>query len=329
MRRRPFCVMDRGMIDRVFRSIPASLDFGHLAYDRAPAEAGALAAISNDRQRSGLRRSTTTLSGVLAALALIGAASPQAQPAAQPTPTVPAASAPAPVPLYTLQVVARFPHDPTAFTQGLLWHAGALYESTGKEGRSEIRRVGLNDGRVLARRAIPSQLQFGEGMALWKATLVSLTWKDGVAYRWNAKTLKPEGQRRYAGEGWGLTAATDALVLSDGTSALRFLDPDTLAEKRRVTVTVRGRPLDQLNELEMVDGEILANVWRADFIVAIDPRDGRVTKVIDASALKTEVRPTDTDAVLNGIAWDAQARRMFVTGKLWPTLFEVRLVPKP
>jgi len=260
----------------------------------------------------------------LAALALIGAAPPQAAPAPQPTPT-----ATAPVPLYTLQVVARHKHDAAAFTQGLLWHDGALYESTGKEGRSEVRRVSLADGRVLARRAMPSAGQFGEGLALWKATLVSLTWKDGIAYRWDAKTLKPEGTRRYPGEGWGLTTAGEALVLSDGTPTLRFLDPDTLAEQRRVAVTVRGRPLDQLNELEMVDGEVLANVWQTNFIVAIDPADGHVTKVIDASALRRELTLADPDAVLNGIAWDAAGKRLFLTGKLWPTLFEVRLVATP
>ena len=264
----------------------------------------------------------------LTALTLIGAASPQAAPAPAPA-SQPAPAVSAPVPLYRLQVVARYKHDATAFTQGLLWHDGALYESTGKEGRSEVRRVSLTDGRVLARRAIPSQQQFGEGLALWKATLVSLTWKDGIAYRWALANLKPDGTRRYPGEGWGLTTAPDALVLSDGTPALRFLDPDTLAEKRRVTVTVRGRRLDQLNEIEWVDGEVLANVWQTNFIVAIDPADGHVTKVIDASALAAEVKAPDPDAVLNGIAWDPAKRRLFLTGKLWPTLFEVKLVPAP
>ncbi|MES2338840.1 MAG: glutaminyl-peptide cyclotransferase [Pseudomonadota bacterium] len=283
---------------------------------------------SQIKERCFDKLSTNGWGTALAVLALIGAAPPQAQPAQQPT-SQSAPTALAPIPLYTLRVIARFPHDPAAFTQGLLWHAGDLYESTGKEGRSEIRRLALTDGRVLARRSIPSPQQFGEGMALWKATLVSLTWKDGIAYRWNAKTLKPEGQRRYPGEGWGLTTAPDALVLSDGTPALRFLDPDTLAERRRVTVTVRGRPLSQLNELEMVDGEVFANVWQTNFIVAIDPKDGHVTRIIDATALTDEVRARDPDAVLNGIAWDAGTKRLFVTGKLWPTLFEVALVKAP
>ncbi len=269
---------------------------------------------------------TLTFLTLVLALVLVGAAPPQAQPAPASAPTSTQAPTPAPVPVYTLQVVARFPHDATAFTQGLLWHDGVLYESTGKEGQSGVRRVALADGRVLARRALPSAIQFGEGLALWKDTLVSLTWTSGIAYRWDAKTLDPAGQRRYPGEGWGLTTAADVLVLSDGTPTLRFLDPDTLAERRRVTVTMRGRALGQLNELEMVDGEVFANVWRTDYIVAIDPLTGRVTKAIDASALTRDVAVGDVDAVLNGIAWDARARRLFVTGKLWPTLFEVRLV---
>ncbi|URW75803.1 glutaminyl-peptide cyclotransferase [Sphingomonas donggukensis] len=251
---------------------------------------------------------------VLFALAA-AAASPQAAPA----------PADAPVQRYTLQVVARHPHDRQAFTQGLLIHDGRFYESTGKEGRSEIRRVTL-DGKVEARKAIAAT-QFGEGLALWHSTLVSLTWKDGIAYRWDRATLKGRGTRRYPGEGWGLATAPDALILSDGSPALRFLDPKTLAEKRRVTVTVRGRPLDQLNELETVDGEVFANVWQTNFIVAINPVDGHVTKIIDASPLAAEVRATDPDAVLNGIAWDAAAKKLYVTGKLWPTLFEVKLVP--
>lgn len=260
----------------------------------------------------------------LAAL-LLGAAPPQTQPTPQQSQPQ-AAPVPAPIPLFKIAVVARYPHDARAFTQGLVSHDGSLFESTGKKGRSEIRHVALADGRVLARQTIPYP-QFGEGLARYKDTLVSLTWKDGIAYRWDARTLKPRGTRRYSGEGWGLATLGDQLVLSDGTSALRFLDPDTLAERRRVTVTVRGRPIDQLNELETVGGEIFANVWQTDYIVAIDPAEGHVTKIIDAGALSREIAPTDPDAVLNGIAWDPAGKRLFVTGKLWPKLFEVTLVP--
>ncbi|MFD1787964.1 glutaminyl-peptide cyclotransferase [Sphingomonas floccifaciens] len=259
----------------------------------------------------------------LAAL-LIGAAPPQVQPA-PPRPQV-ATPAPAPVPLFRVEVVARYPHDASAFTQGLVWHDGSLFESTGKEGRSEVRHVALADGRVLMRRTIPAA-QFGEGLARYGKTLVSLTWKDGIAYRWDATSLKPMGTRRYPGEGWGLATLGDTLVLSDGTPALRFLDPETLAERRRVSVTLRGKPIDQLNELEVVDGQVFANIWQTDYIVAIDPKDGHVTRIIDAGALTREVAARDPDAVLNGIAWDARHKRLFLTGKLWPTLFEVKLVP--
>ena len=239
----------------------------------------------------------------------------------------PPPSAPAPEPAVAvarLEVVARYPHDSAAFTQGLLWHDGALYESTG-EGQSEIRRVALEDGRVLARTPIPAG-QFGEGLALWKSTLISLTWKNGIAHRWRLDSLKRTGEFRYPGEGWGLTTASDGLILSDGTPILRVLDPDNFKERRRVSVTLAGKPVQRINELEMVDGKLLANVWMTGFIIEIDPANGHVSRVIDARALVAEVGAKSTDAVLNGIAWDADQRRLFVTGKLWPTLFEVKIV---
>ncbi len=268
---------------------------------------------------------TLRLASLALAALLVGAAPPQAQPA-PPQPQAQATPAPAAIPLYRVEIVRRYPHDPRAFTQGLVWHDGSLFESTGKEGRSEIRHVALADGKVLARRSIPAP-QFGEGLARHGSTLVSLTWKDGIAYRWDAKTLKPMGTRRYPGEGWGLATLGDSLVLSDGTPALRFLDPDTLAERRRVIVTLRGKPISQLNELETIDGQIYANIWQTDYIVAIDPQTGAVTRIIDASALRGELTLADPDAVLNGIAWDAAGKRLFLTGKLWPTLFEVKLAP--
>jgi glutamine cyclotransferase len=235
-----------------------------------------------------------------------------------------AAPAPAPaVPILSVSIVARYPHDATAFTEGLLWHDGALYESTGKEGQSDVRRVTL-DGRIVARRRI-DPAQFGEGLGLWKNELISLTWHDGIAHRWDARTLKPTGTNRYAGEGWGLTSDRDGLIQSDGSASLILRDPRTLAERRRIGVTIDGRPLTQLNELEYVDGAILANVWQTGYLVRIAPGTGRVTAIIDLRPLVAEIGARDRDAVLNGIAWDAAKKRLFVTGKLWPTLFEIRI----
>lgn len=246
---------------------------------------------------------------------------------AAPVPTATAAAAPdAKVPMLSARIVARYPHDTTAFTEGLLWHDGALYESVGKDGESDIRRVNLADGKVLAKRRIPPG-QFGEGLALWNGTLISLTWHDGIAHRWDVRTLKPRGENRYTGEGWGLTSDGRALIQSDGSSSLIVRDPATLAERRRIAVTIDGRPLPQLNELEYVRGRVLANVWQTGFLVRIDPATGHVTAVIDLRPLAAEIHATDRDAVLNGIAWDAKRDRLFVTGKYWPTLFEIAIDP--
>ncbi|MFV1918383.1 glutaminyl-peptide cyclotransferase [Sphingomonas sp. MJ1 (PH-R8)] len=242
----------------------------------------------------------------------------------------PPATAPSPAPVYpiTARIVARYPHDPGAFTEGLLWHDGALFESIGLEGRSEVRRVRLEDGQVLARAVLPAD-QFGEGLALWENSLVSLTWKTGLAHRWDAKTLKRTGSFRYTGEGWGLASDGKALIQSDGSATLRFRDPKSFAVQRELTVTANGRPVRNLNELEVVDGAIFANVWHRNYLVRIDPASGAVTGLMDLSALATEVAATDPEAVPNGIAWDPAKRRLFVTGKLWPTLFEIALEPAP
>jgi len=242
-----------------------------------------------------------------------------------PTAAVPqgGASAPRP-PLVKPVVVARYPHDREAFTEGLIWHGGQLIESVGLEGRSDVRRVDLATGKVRARAVIPAT-QFGEGLAAWKGQLVSLTWHDGIAHRWDATTLKPRGTMRYQGEGWGLTNDAQGLIRSDGSATLTFHDPATMAVRRTLRVTFAGEPLTQLNELEAVDGAILANVWHQPFIVRIDPRSGRVTAVIDLRAIVAEVGATDPEAVANGIAWDAAGKRLFVTGKRWPTVFAIRL----
>lgn len=227
--------------------------------------------------------------------------------------------------VYDAEVIAPYPHDREAFTQGLLWHDGFFYESTGRIGLSEIRKVDPVTGEVLARRAIP-QTQFGEGLALWKSELVSLTWRSGVIHRWRLGDLAPvRSDTGYPFEGWGLTRMGNALIASDGSSTLLVLDPDDYAVRRTIPVTINGRPLRMLNELEAIDGLIFANVWTTGFIVGIDPQDGAVRRLIDLRGLQKQGM-TDSDAVLNGIAWDADDRRLFVTGKLWPWLYEIRLV---
>ncbi|PZQ61922.1 MAG: glutamine cyclotransferase [Sphingomonas taxi] len=251
----------------------------------------------------------------LLSLAGSAAALPQAARVAEP-----AARPPLVVPV----VVARYPHDPDAFTEGLVWDRGALVESVGLEGKSDVRRVDLATGRVRLRRTIPAA-QFGEGLAAWKHEMVSLTWHDGVAHRWSADGLKPLGTLSYQGEGWGLTSDATSLIRSDGSATLTFHDPATMKVRRTLTVTFAGRPLTQINELEMVGGAILANVWHQPFIVRIDPASGVVTRVIDLRAIVAEIGARDPEAVANGIAWDRAGNRLFVTGKRWPTVFEIRL----
>jgi glutamine cyclotransferase len=240
---------------------------------------------------------------------------------AQPAPT------PAPPPAYTYRVVATYPHDPDAFTQGLFYLGGQLYESTGQIGRSTIRRVNIADGRVLQSVPIPPG-QFGEGIVNWGRQIISITWQNGIGYRWDRASLRRLGQWRYPGEGWGLTQNGAAIIMSDGTAELRFLDPRTLAERRRVTVTLNGAPLERLNELEWVQGEIFANIWLTGLIARIDPASGRVTGIIDLRRLAAESGANE-DNVLNGIAYDAARDRLFVTGKNWPRLYEIDLVPVP
>lgn len=221
-------------------------------------------------------------------------------------------------------LVKSYPHDPKAFTEGLLWADGGLYESTGLNGVSDIRQVRLKDGKVLRRTAIDPQY-FGEGIVNWGDRLISLTWRHRQGFVWDRKTFKRIDDFRYEGEGWALTQDGHSLIMSDGTDQLRFLDPQTLQEQRRITVTWNGRPVDRLNELEYVKGEVLANIWYESRIARINPATGAVIDWIDLSPLAAQVRVTDNDAVLNGIAYDAAKDRLFVTGKFWPTLFEITL----
>lgn len=241
--------------------------------------------------------------------------------------TAPEPAAPAPPPIERARILATYPHDTSAFTEGLLIDRGRLYESTGREGRSDIRRVDLKTGRVLTRANIPASL-FGEGIVAWRNSLFSVTWHGGQGFRWTLPALKHSGTFRYTGEGWAMTDDGHNLILSDGTPVLRFLDPETQKVTRRLTVTIDGRPLERLNELEYVRGELLANVWMTRYVVRIDPVSGKVKGIIDLTPLINEVALTDRDSVANGIAYDRETGRLYATGKNWPKLFEIAL-PTP
>lgn len=226
------------------------------------------------------------------------------------------------LPVLPAQVVATLPHDTGAFTEGLFYRDGAFWESTGEIGHSSIRKVDPATGRVLRRVTIPPPY-FGEGIVAVGSELVSLTWRHGIGFRWSIDTLRRTGSFAYRGEGWALTSDGTSVIMSDGTATLRFLDPVTLRVRRQLPVTADGVAVDQLNELEYVDGEILANIWRTNRIARIDPATGHVVGWIDVSALTATVDLDDPDAVPNGIAWDKLHRRLFVTGKYWPTIFEI------
>ena len=245
-----------------------------------------------------------------------------ASPAASPQTDTSAAT-----PTDTFQIVSTFPHDRDAFTQGLLVHNGVLYESTGLEGHSSLRKDDLATGKV-DKKVDVSAAYFAEGLAQWKGKLYQLTWKAHKGFIYDLDTFQKTGTFGYTGEGWGLTSDDTYLILSDGTSQIRFLDPQTFAVKRTITVSDRGAPIDQLNELEYIKGEIWANVWQTDYIVRIDPATGKIKGWLDLTGLlPASDRFPDTD-VLNGIAYDATKDKIYVTGKLWPKIFEIKVVSK-
>ncbi|WP_336957826.1 glutaminyl-peptide cyclotransferase [Sphingobium aquiterrae] len=223
-------------------------------------------------------------------------------------------------------LVNSYPHDRTAFTEGLIYVDGHLYESTGQPGVSDIREVRLKDGKILRRVRLEPQY-FGEGIVDWGDRLVSLTWRHRRGFVWKRGDFTRLSDFRYEGEGWALTQDGRHIIMSDGTAQLRFLDPETLAETRRITVTWNGKPVSLLNELEYVKGEILANIWYSNRIARIDPATGAVIDWIDLSSIasKMNAQAADQGAVLNGIAYDAKADRLFVTGKYWSQLFEIKL----
>ncbi len=239
-----------------------------------------------------------------------------------------AASRPAGVPVYGYKVVRSYPHDRQAYTQGLIFHEGLLYEGTGQNGRSGIRKVRLETGEVLQIRALDRQY-FGEGIVIWKDSLIQLTWQSGIGFVYDTRTFEPRRTFTYPGEGWGLTHDGTRLIMSDGSTdgTLRFLDPHTLRQTGTLIVRDGKMPVAGLNELELVKGEIYANVYQTDRIARISPTTGQVTGWIDLRGL---LDPRDAEGVdvLNGIAYDAATDRVFVTGKLWPKLFEIQLVPR-
>jgi glutaminyl-peptide cyclotransferase len=224
------------------------------------------------------------------------------------------------------RVVHTYPHDPQAFTQGLVFADGQLYESTGLNGRSSLRMDDLTTGSVLQHLDVPRQY-FAEGLTDWGSTLIQLTWKAHTAFVYDRFSFRLLRTFHYTGEGWGLTQDGKHLILSDGSSTLRFLNPETFAEVRRITVTDHGEPVKELNELEYIHGEIYANIWYSNKIARISPETGRVLAWIDLSGIIPASELHDSGAVLNGIAYDARHDRLFVTGKLWPKLFEIQVVP--
>jgi glutamine cyclotransferase len=232
------------------------------------------------------------------------------------------------IPVYGFVVKKAYPHDPQAFTQGLFFRDGFMYESTGLKGSSTVRKVELATGKVLQKTDLAPNF-FGEGITGIGNDIVSITWTSEVGFVFDLKTFKLRQRFSYSGEGWGLANDGQRIYMSDGSSSIRVLDRKTLAETRRIQVTADGKPIDRLNELEWIEGELFANIWGTDVIARINPETGQVHGWIDLTGLLDPARysTSSPDAVLNGIAYDSKRRRLFVTGKLWPKLFEIDLVP--
>ena len=235
------------------------------------------------------------------------------------------------IPEYGYQIVHTYPHDRSAFTEGLFYLNGFLYESTGLEGQSSVRKVRLETGEVVQKHDVPGQY-FGEGIVNWKDKLYQMTYKTEIGFVYDLATFEERSEFKYTGEGWAFTSDGKRIFMDDSTATLRIWDPKTLKETGRLTVTADGQPVPQINELEWVKGEIYANVWETDRIARINPVTGKVAGWIDCTGLllpsdRIESGPLQTD-VLNGIAYDAARDRLFITGKRWPKLFEIKLVKK-
>lgn len=230
-------------------------------------------------------------------------------------------------PDYTFEVVRQFPHDPTAFTQGFTYHDGFFYEGTGRKGQSSLRQVNPETGQVVRKVDLAPDL-FGEGITVLGNEVIQLTWLSHVGFVYDLRDFHLLRTFQYQGEGWGLTTDGHDLFMSDGSSEIRVLDASTFAEKRRIKVRDGGKAVDQLNELEFVEGEIYANIWHSDRIAKISPQTGKVMGWIDLTGLLGPFYQREAEEVLNGIAYDPAGKRLFVTGKLWPKIFEIRVIPK-
>jgi glutaminyl-peptide cyclotransferase len=279
-----------------------------------------------------VRRSLAPTAALLGAALLASCRGESAPPATDspgttppPVTTAPATpTTPGGAPVYSVRVVARYPHDPTAFTQGLFFVDGQMFETTGIAGQSEVRKVDWRTGAVQQRRGVPAPY-FGEGSVALGGRIYQLTWKDQRAFVYDLATLTPRDTLSYTGEGWGLTTDGTVLYMSDGTATLRVLDPRTFAVQRTIAVREASAPVSQLNELEWVEGEIYANVWQSEQIARIDPKTGSVVGWIDLTGILPTGQRTGKEDVLNGIAYDTTTKKLFVTGKWWPTLFEIQL----
>jgi glutamine cyclotransferase len=277
----------------------------------------------------GLRWKLSSLLRVAAVALAAGcqSATRTSQPAAiPPIPTAPGLAPPYDaIPVYTYKVLHTYPHDTNAYTEGLVYRDGQLYESTGLRGQSELRRVELETGEVVQKVALPNKY-FGEGLTIYDSKLIQLTWQTRVGFVYDLDSFKLLRQFNFGTEGWGLTQNGQYLIRGDGSSTLYLLDPNTFEEVGRIDVQASGQPVFNLNELEYIDGEIFANVWKTDRIARIDPQTGHVVGWIDLSGLLSPREVSSPGAVLNGIAYDVAGQRLFVTGKNWPHLFEIQLI---
>ena len=230
-------------------------------------------------------------------------------------------------PTFGYKIVATYPHSTDSYTEGLLYLDGLFYEGTGIAGHSALLAIQPETGKAVQKRELAPEY-FGEGIIDWGPNLYQWTWKSNLCFVYDRFSLRPLKQFTYTGEGWGMTRTAREIITSDGTATLRFRDPETFKETHHILVTDGNRTIDELNELEFIKGEIYANVWHQDLIARINPGDGHVISWIDMAGLLPDDQKINQESVLNGIAYDAKRDRIFVTGKQWPTIFEIRVVPR-